>query len=110
MLKLSCPYCGPREEVEFHYGGQAHVARPLDPDKLDDGQWAQYVFFRDNPKGAFAERWSHAAGCRRWFHVVRDTVSHEVLAVYKIGEWPPAKLVPEARARAKTNAGTGGKR
>ena len=31
---------------------------------------------RDNPKGAFAERWFHAAGCRRWFDAVRDTVTY----------------------------------
>ena len=27
----------------------------------------------------------HAHGCRRWFNVARDTVTHEILAVYKIG-------------------------
>ena len=25
MLLISCPNCGPRDETEFHYGGQAHV-------------------------------------------------------------------------------------
>jgi len=25
-----------------------------------------------------AERWVHTAGCRRWFNVVRDTVTHEI--------------------------------
>ncbi len=28
MQLIECPWCGPREEVEFHYGGQAHVAYP----------------------------------------------------------------------------------
>ena len=28
MQLIECPWCGPREEVEFHYGGQAHVAVP----------------------------------------------------------------------------------
>ena len=79
MLLITCPWCGPRDEVEFHYGGQAGVAYPADPDALDDGAWAQYLFFRDNPKGPFAERWVHSAGCRRWFDVVRDTVTHEFL-------------------------------
>ena len=31
----------------------------------------------------------HAAGCRRWFNVLRDTVSHEIAATYRIGEKPP---------------------
>jgi sarcosine oxidase subunit delta len=77
MQLIPCPWCGPREEAEFHYGGQAHVAHPADPHSLTDAQWAEYVFFRDNPKGPFAERWLHAAGCRRWFNAVRDTATHE---------------------------------
>lgn len=46
---------------------------------------AQYLFFRDNPKGPFAERWVHSAGCRRWFNAVRDTVSNEFLSIEKPG-------------------------
>jgi heterotetrameric sarcosine oxidase delta subunit len=46
---------------------------------------------RDNPKGPFAERWVHNAGCRRWFNIVRDTTTHRILAVYKIGERPPTR-------------------
>ncbi len=69
------PWCGPRDEAEFHYGGQAHVPYPDDPSALTDQEWARYLFFRDNPKGPFAERWSHAAGCRKWFNAVRDTAT-----------------------------------
>jgi len=36
MQLIECPYCGPREETEFHYGGQAHVAYPDDPYALTD--------------------------------------------------------------------------
>ncbi|MBA2720587.1 MAG: sarcosine oxidase subunit delta [Chloroflexi bacterium] len=79
MLLITCPHCGPRDEVEFRYGGQAGVASPADPEALDDATWARYVFFRDNPKGPFAERWVHAAGCRRWFDAVRDTVTNQFL-------------------------------
>ena len=80
MLLITCPWCGPRDETEFHYGGEAHLAYPTDPYALTDAQWADYVFGRRNPKGRFAERWSHNAGCRRWFNVVRDTVTHEISA------------------------------
>ena len=45
---------------------------------------------RDNPKGVFLERWVHSQGCRRWFNMARHTVTHEISAVYKPGEPPPA--------------------
>ena len=55
MLLIDCPHCGPRNEVEFAYGGQAHVARPEDPYALTDREWAEYLFYRDNPRGDFAD-------------------------------------------------------
>ena len=58
MQLIACPWCGPREEVEFHYGGQAHVAYPADPAALSDEEWARYLFFRDNPRAC-----SPSAGC-----------------------------------------------
>ncbi|MGW1065755.1 sarcosine oxidase subunit delta family protein [Streptomyces aureus] len=94
MLLIPCPWCGPRDEAEFHYGGQAHVPYPEDPSALTDEEWARYLFFRDNPKGPFAERWSHAAGCRRWFNAVRDTATNEILTVYPPGEERPATPGP----------------
>jgi heterotetrameric sarcosine oxidase delta subunit len=80
MLLIRCPWCGERDEVEFAYGGQAHVDYPDDPDALDDHAWAEYLFVRDNPRGPFAERWAHVNGCRRWFSVVRDTATNEMTA------------------------------
>ena len=90
MQLIECPWCGPREETEFHYGGQAHVAYPDDPAALTDEEWAHYLFFRDNPKGLFAERWSHSAGCRRWFNAVRDTATYRFHGVYRPDEQRPA--------------------
>ena len=89
MMLIPCPYCGPRNDDEFGYGGQAHVAYPEDPAGTDDQAWAEYLFYRDNVKGPFAERWVHAAGCRRWFNAVRDTVTYEFLAVYRVGDPRP---------------------
>lgn len=100
MLLIPCPWCGPRDEAEFHYGGQAHVPYPEDPASLSDEDWARYLFFRDNPRGPFAERWSHASGCRRWFNAVRDTSTNELLAVYRPGEQHPAPTEPRAWAPA----------
>ena len=87
MLQLICPWCGPRPETEFHCGGTTGIARP--PLDCSDQTWGTYLFFRDNPKGAHAERWRHTFGCSQWFNVVRDTVSHEVTAVYGIAEPQP---------------------
>ena len=42
MLSLPCPYCGDRDETEFHYGGQAHVPYPDDPAALGDAEWGAY--------------------------------------------------------------------
>ncbi|NQV81624.1 MAG: sarcosine oxidase subunit delta [Alphaproteobacteria bacterium] len=82
MLLIDCPYCGPRNETEFHAGGEAHIARPEKTAELTDAQWADYLFMRSNTKGWFAERWVHAAGCRRWFNVERHTVTHEIRRTY----------------------------
>ena len=89
MLIIDCPFCGPRSETEFGYGGQAHVAYPSDPHALTDQEWAQYLFYRDNPKGNRAERWNHTAGCRRWFNAVRDTRNYEISAVYRLTDPRP---------------------
>ncbi len=92
MLLIECPYCGAREESEFHQGGEAHIERPKVPDKLSDAEWAEYLFLRKNTKGVFLERWVHRHGCRRWFNVARDTVTNEILAVYEMGSKPPRKI------------------
>jgi sarcosine oxidase, subunit delta len=90
MLLIPCPWCGVRPENEFHYGGEAHVARPSRPAELDDTAWAEFLYFRTNPKGVHAERWRHIHGCGRFFNCLRDTVSDKILAAYKPGESAPA--------------------
>ncbi|MEO0618960.1 MAG: sarcosine oxidase subunit delta [Pseudomonadota bacterium] len=90
MFIINCPYCGPRDQHEFSYGGEAHIARPTDSENQSDEEWADYVFLRANTKGVFAERWVHTAGCRKWFNVLRNTATDEILAVYKQGERPPS--------------------
>ena len=89
MLLIDCPYCGPRPEIEFRYGSEAHIARPAEPDQLSDEEWADFLFMRSNTKGLHRERWMHAAGCRRWFNTVRHTLSHRILATYAAGATPP---------------------
>ena len=91
MLQIDCPWCGRRDEDEFHCGGQSHIQRPaLD---CSDAEWGDYLFARINPKGVSLERWRHTFGCRQWFNVARDTVSHRILAVYHMTD--PVPDLPE---------------
>ena len=94
MLHITCPYCGPRPEIEFRCGGEAHIARPQQPSALTDEAWSEFLFYRSNPKGVHAERWVHANGCARWFNVLRDTASDQILASYRMGEKPPRSAGP----------------
>ncbi len=80
MLLICCPYCGPRSELEFAYGGEAHIARP--------GR---------NPKGMHAERWRHLHGCGRFFNARRDTVTDTIAATYPAGEQPPVAASKETK-------------
>jgi len=82
MLLIKCPHCGERPEIEFRCGGEAHLARPLDPAALDDGEWSEFLFYRKNIKGVLTERWNHAYGCQRWFNAIRNSVTDEILATY----------------------------
>jgi sarcosine oxidase subunit delta len=86
MLLIECPWCGERAETEFSYGGEAGIVRPAHPDELSDADWADYLHYRENPRGAHRELWNHQAGCRRWFGVVRDTVSYRIETSFKLGE------------------------
>jgi sarcosine oxidase subunit delta len=87
MMQIPCPFCGPRDENEFLCGGTTHLVRP--PLDASDRIWGEYLFFRDNPKGRHLERWRHAFGCGQWFNLVRDTVTHEIGAVYAMTDAPP---------------------
>jgi heterotetrameric sarcosine oxidase delta subunit len=87
MLQIVCPWCGLRDEDDYRFGGESHVSRPSL--QADARQWSDYLFNRSNPEGVQYERWLHANGCGRWFNLARDTLTHEVLAVYRMGEPKP---------------------
>jgi methylglutamate dehydrogenase subunit B len=75
-MRIPCPYCGPRDIREFAYLGDA-AARPADPE-TPLAAMVDQVYLRRNPAGPHRELWYHAAGCRSWLVVERDTVSHAV--------------------------------
>jgi len=86
MLLIPCPWCGPRDETEFSYGGEPQNPPSSDHHLLSDDQWADYLFMRNNVRGVHLEQWSHSAGCRRWFYVERNTVTNRISAVFEIGK------------------------
>ena len=106
MLLIACPWCGPRDEIEFRCGGQTHITRP--GPHCSDEDWGRYLFERLNTRGAHLERWVHAYGCRQWFNVARDTVSHRILAVYRMGEAAPGAGQAAPDGPAPTVGGIGG--
>jgi len=78
-MRIPCPFCGARDLSEFAYLGDADVERP-DPAAPDaEKRFFEAVYLRDNPAGPHDELWQHAAGCRSWLRVTRNTLTHEIL-------------------------------
>lgn len=88
MLLIACPYCGARAEIEFVHAGQAHLARPQDPQATSEEDWVNFLYLRANTKGLYAERWRHLHGCGRYFNALRDTTTDQFIRIYRIGELP----------------------
>jgi heterotetrameric sarcosine oxidase delta subunit len=109
MLLIDLPLLRKRPEIEFSYGGQAHLARPQRPAALDDQAWADFLYMRSNPKGVHAERWRHLRGCARFFNALRDTTTDHFLATYKSGRRAAAArsgaAVTAVRARRRFASG-----
>jgi heterotetrameric sarcosine oxidase delta subunit len=86
MLRINCPHCGVRDEIEFRYRGDASVVRPA----ADTGEaaFADYVYQRENLRGTHLEWWLHAGGCRQVLKVARDTATHRIVSVLAASEEP----------------------
>ena len=80
-MRIQCPFCGERDSIEFAYLGAADCKRPDPSDAAAQEKFVAAVYMRTNPAGPHAELWYHASGCRSWLRVMRDTRSHEILAV-----------------------------
>ena len=101
MLTLRCPYCGLKvEETELAPGGEAHLVR-RGPDASAEA-FEEYLFMRENAKGAHFERWRHANGCGKWFLAARDTATLEVFGTYSAQTTePPADILARIRETSK---------
>ena len=102
MLLIQCPVCGVEaEETEFAPGGEAHITRP-GPD-CTDAEWSTYLFERKNQRGVHFERWRHAFGCGKWFHIARHTHTLEVFGAYAADVLEPPQEVMD-RIKERTEA------
>ena len=86
MLNIRCPFCGDRSQKEFAYGGDGTVVRPKLNQEISDEKWDEFVYLRKSPRGKHIELWHHIAGCRQWFQVQRDTVTHKIFQTAKMSE------------------------
>ncbi|MFZ9632924.1 MAG: sarcosine oxidase subunit delta [Alphaproteobacteria bacterium] len=84
MLQINCPHCGPRDEAEFTYRGDASVSRPGPEAGIE--AWDDYLHRRGTPRGWTGEGWLHSAGGRAVLTVRRHTGTHEKDAVATAGE------------------------
>ena len=77
-MLITCPHCGTRPVEEFTFLGDAKPVRPASNDPATMDQWFDYVYLRDNPRGAFDEFAHHSGGCRAWLVISRNTDTHDV--------------------------------
>jgi sarcosine oxidase subunit delta len=78
MQIFPCPFCGPRDEIEFHYVGEPKP-RPEPAGQVGDDEWADYLWFNANPKGVGREIWLHLT-CMEMFVTTRDTSLNATLS------------------------------
>lgn len=78
MQIFSCPFCGHRDETEFHFVVEAGTTRPEPAELVSDEEWANYLYLNDAPKGAAREIWLHLT-CGDYFILNRDTTTREML-------------------------------
>jgi heterotetrameric sarcosine oxidase delta subunit len=78
MQLFKCPFCGPRDEREFHFAAEAGKTRPDTGQTISDAEWSKYLHASLNAKGTAEEAWIHLT-CRELFIMRRDTVTMDVL-------------------------------
>ena len=99
MLKFKCPYCQfVADETELVSGGEAHITRELG--SSSEKNFADYLFYRKNPRGVHFEGWLHQFGCGKWFIAARCTLTMEVFGTYSAQTLkPPASIIRKIKSR-----------
>ncbi|WP_425039511.1 sarcosine oxidase subunit delta [Primorskyibacter sp. S187A] len=77
MQTFPCPFCGPRDETEFHFATEAGRARPEPAAEVSDEDWAAYLFAAHAPKGTVREIWLHLP-CGEYFVLTRNSVTRAI--------------------------------
>lgn len=85
MQQFPCPFCGLRDEREFHFAGEAGKARPDTTKEVSDAEWSAYLHECKNAKGMSREIWVHTT-CQEFFIMTRDTVSMEIFGTTVLHE------------------------
>lgn len=88
MQVFPCPFCGPRNETEFHFMAEAGKVRPDTTQAINDAQWAAYLHSQRNEKGTVREVWMHLP-CQELFIMERDSVTMEVLGLTALRKGAP---------------------
>ncbi len=87
MQRFPCPFCGLRDEREFHFLGEAGKTRPDTTGPVSAEAWQAWLYARTNPKGASREVWMHLT-CAEVFLLERDTVSMQVTGAVALRDGP----------------------
>ena len=75
---VTCPNCGARPYTEFWF--DAELASVLPGEASSAEEEFDRIWMRVNTDGEQMELWFHAAGCRRWLTVTRNTSTNEIHA------------------------------
>ena len=79
MMRLACPFCGPRELREFEF----HTTLPE-----SGGTPFARLYLRVERPTLSVEHWQHIEGCRGWLLVRRNPSSGAVLSIELLGGGP----------------------
>ena len=90
MQIFECPFCGKRNETEFHFLTEAGKERPEPAEDVSDSRWAEYLYLHKSPRGKTNEIWVHIP-CGEFFILQRDTITREVFRSISLQDYQTIK-------------------